>query len=285
MADTPGSSAVVRTSMTKRTSLGNSVMIQSTLKSKEGSVNAILFGQVTIYRSSFSSSNNNEGGSCTQDSATPYTVHPRSKFMGGWNCVNGENQIIVCVWKTEFHFVVFLAAIFIIICAFFLPFQLAFGYEYSIYGTFDGVFWAVLWPIMDFYFFIDLLLNFRLCYYDDGELEDNPSMIFTHYLKTWFAIDFVSVSASVLEVVASGLGIARSVKIIKLLKLLKLLRVARLQKLIDELGDVAHEAKILIRLTKLFISVLGFAHVIGTYITHHPKDSSLISTLFYSFHV
>jgi hypothetical protein len=93
---------------------------------------------------------------------------------------------------------------------------------------------------MDFFFFLDLWVNFRLCYYDDGELISNSAMIASNYLTSWFSIDFISVAASVLEVVASGLGIARSVKIIKLLKLLKLLRVARLQKIIGEPYHVCH---------------------------------------------
>ena len=79
-----------------------------------------------------------------------------------------------------------------------------------------------MWPVMDTFFFFDVILNFRLCYYDDGEMITNTSMIAQQYLHSWFTIDAISVIASVLEVMASGLGIARSVKIVKLLKLLKL---------------------------------------------------------------
>ena len=49
----------------------------------------------------------------TKDKRPPWTIHPKAKFLGLWNA---------------------LSAIFIVNCAFFLPFQMAFSYSYG----FDG---------------------------------------------------------------------------------------------------------------------------------------------------
>lgn len=44
-----------------------------------------------------------------------------------------------------------------------------------------------------FYFAIDMLLNFNTGFYQRGDLVIKRKKIASHYLKSWFTIDFVSV--------------------------------------------------------------------------------------------
>lgn len=184
------------------------------------------------------------------DDRHPWIVFPRSRFMTAWDMVN---------------------AVFIILCALFLPFQISFGYEYGFTSaanhgfppTPDQIFWAICWPIMDTYFFLDMAVNFRLAFPSEGELEQDSGHIASAYMHGWFAIDVMSSISSPLELAASGLGIGRNMRILKLLKLTKLMRLAKLQTIMDHLGDLAADAKLLIGMLKLFLAVSGFAHVIS----------------------
>ena len=47
---------------------------------------------------------------------------------------------------------------------------------------------------VDLMFLLDILINFRTTYLDSetDEIISNPKKIAIHYLKTWFAIDFVA---------------------------------------------------------------------------------------------
>ena len=69
----------------------------------------------------------------------PYIINPGSPFMKFWNVFN---------------------ALFIIVCALFLPWQLAFAYEYRggwAEKQWDQVFWSLMFPIIDTYFWIDIV--------------------------------------------------------------------------------------------------------------------------------
>ena len=47
--------------------------------------------------------------------------------------------------------------------------------------------------VIDLLFICDLILNFFTTYVDDkGDLVTSPKTIRVHYLKGWFAIDFVA---------------------------------------------------------------------------------------------
>ena len=46
--------------------------------------------------------------------------------------------------------------------------------------------------IIDVYFLVDLGINFRTAYTDDGELVTAPHKIAIKYLQTWFILDLSS---------------------------------------------------------------------------------------------
>ena len=85
---------------------------------------------------------------------------------------------------------------------------------------------------------VDLCLNLRTTYYDaNGFRENRPKQITMHYLRGWFAIDFVScLPLGYVEYFTSESAIETSqnnlMKGFRLLKLSKMLRVARIRKVL-----------------------------------------------------
>lgn len=44
-------------------------------------------------------------------------------------------------------------------------------------------------------FLVDIFINLNTSFYEDGELQTDPSIIKTHYIKTSLFFDFVSLGA------------------------------------------------------------------------------------------
>ena len=58
----------------------------------------------------------------------------------------------------------------------------------------NSVSWMVTELVLDFLFFIDIILTFFSAYFDKLDvLVDNRRKIACNYLKFWFIIDFVSI--------------------------------------------------------------------------------------------
>ena len=55
--------------------------------------------------------------------------------------------------------------------------------------------------VMDIFFFVDLFVNFRVGFMDDGELIVDAHTIATKYLSSWFVVDFFSTASSVIQVI------------------------------------------------------------------------------------
>ena len=116
-----------------------------------------------------------------------------------------------------------------------------------------------------------MCLNFRTSYErNTGEVELRPRHIAAHHVRTWFVIDVVS--SIPIELLLSGGGELRSLKIAKASKLLRVLRLLKLTKLlrmlkapraleiIEEYLELSQEqAKGL----KLLIAVFFIAHFIA----------------------
>lgn len=139
--------------------------------------------------------------------------------------------------------------------------------------------------VIDVYFILDLILNFRTGYVvrDGIEIMD-PRQCATHYLKTWFFLDFVSsvppVLDLVLRLIATGLPGASSLKSAKLLKLgrvFKGVKVLRLGKLVrfsdtkspmsDFIDDFLSSSSSLfaLRLVTVLFCALLLAHLLACF--------------------
>lgn len=98
----------------------------------------------------------------------------KNKFLAVWDPESFWKQI----WNL-------LCLLFIIYQVFFVPYRIAFE-------TGNETAWAAFEVIQDFFFIIDLLINFNMGEYEKGEKVMERKQAVIIYLKTWFLIDFVS---------------------------------------------------------------------------------------------
>ena len=69
------------------------------------------------------------------------------------------------------------------------PYGLAFPDELQ-----NSLSFSIFLYVIDFFFFIDIILNYFSAYVDDSEIiVDNFKSIAINYIKTWFFIDFISI--------------------------------------------------------------------------------------------
>jgi hypothetical protein len=132
-------------------------------------------------------------------------IHPRSKFRQRWN-------LLILLLLTYYTFV--------------LPFRVGFGVDTV------GVLFVVE-TLFDITFLVDLYLNFFTGYYEAGVSMDllvlNRNMIAKRYLRSWFALDFVSAFPVdlVLFLMRDDWDIS-AFKLGRLLRMLKLFRLLRI---------------------------------------------------------
>ena len=118
---------------------------------------------------------------------------------------------------------------FVIVCVILLPIEMAY-FDPAPVSLF------VINCVMDAFFVVDIVLNFRTGYWHDGELIMEPALIRTHYLKTAFFLDAVSTLpvdyvALALDGGAGGGGLLRAGKLTRVTKTVRVLRVSRLARL------------------------------------------------------
>ena len=128
-------------------------------------------------------------------------------------------------WKVAWDFFIILLILF---SGIYTPFRIAF-YEQ------DTTFWIVLELVVDAFFLMDILLTFVSAYYDHNEtLIDQRSRIACSYVRSWFAIDVVSVFPLSLIMEGAKLNslgkLARLPRIYRFVKVLKLFRMMKFMK-------------------------------------------------------
>ena len=118
----------------------------------------------------------------------------------------------------------------------------------------DSIEWVIADSVMDFVFFVDIILNFFMAYYDDeDEIVDCRCTIAKSYLKTWFTIDFIAIiPISIILRTDNYNSLARIARLPKLYRLIKMARLARILKVVKERNTVS---KYLNEMFKLSASV------------------------------
>ena len=104
------------------------------------------------------------------------------------------------------------------------PYRIAFT-------TSDQVWWVVTDAVIDFMFFVDILVTFYSAYYtSEYILIDKRATIFCHYITGWFIIDVVSILP--FNYIGSGdlNSIAKLTRVQRLYRLVKVLRFLRMFK-------------------------------------------------------
>ncbi|KAL5254586.1 hypothetical protein ACHWQZ_G014137 [Mnemiopsis leidyi] len=108
--------------------------------------------------------------------------------------------------------------------------------------------------ITDILFVIDLIINFRTTFVNaDGLVILNNKKMALHYLKGWFAVDFVTaIPWQFLQ-----LSVVSSAKTLKLLRYLKLTRVLRMAKVAFHLDEYTKNGPVSLILIIVYFIMLG----------------------------
>lgn len=139
-------------------------------------------------------------------------------------CLISEDSLKKQIWDALVMCLIFFIAIA-------LPYRLAFESE-------DTQFWIVMGYCIDGLFFVDLVLTFLHCYYDEAlNVHVNThKAIAISYLKGWFIIDLISIVPiePILAIFlrAKSIQMNSLVKVGRISKLYKLMRFMRLTKLV-----------------------------------------------------
>ena len=89
----------------------------------------------------------------------------------------------ICKWKVRWDFWIGFLIIYSVMV---IPYRI--GFDVPAEGAGDA-----FDIVVDVFFFIDILVNFRTAYVDEeGNVQTVPEEIAIHYLKTWFTVDFFS---------------------------------------------------------------------------------------------
>lgn len=147
-----------------------------------------------------------------------------------------------------------------------MPFELGFLSE----GNASKVLAAIEVPV-EFFFMLDILLNFRTTYLDSsGHHIKNGKTIAKHYLRTWFSIDLVS--AFPFEQISQGLlpsmeitkvtKVGKALKFIKMWRLLKISKVSTISYLKELLSDymAVSGGRSVVLLISVFVSLIMLCH-------------------------
>jgi len=139
----------------------------------------------------------------------PYLIHPDSRYRLWWDMITAF-YVIYLVWL--------------------VPFSIGFDYWYPSPGI------ATVNTIIDIWFIVDVILNFRTGYVDHGVMVLDSKRIMRNYLQSYFLIDFMAsfpwetvfAANDSLNLKSGGVGSRKSLKLFKYFKLPKLMRISRM---------------------------------------------------------
>ncbi|CAM9123629.1 unnamed protein product [Chrysoparadoxa australica] len=129
--------------------------------------------------------------------------------------------------------------------------------------------WFVWNVMIDCMFFMDMVASFNTAYFAvDESLVVNRKMAAIHYLKGWFAIDFISTVPLdlILSAIVQNSTAVRSAKLaraFRLARLFKLLRLLKMSAFFQEHEQAMPMGQSGVRITKLLVLTMFSAHLIA----------------------
>ena len=128
------------------------------------------------------------------------------------------------------------------------------------FGVLDQWGWTVSDGLVDALFGVDIVLNFMTAFVDKETrtLVVDWRLIWVRYLRSWFAVDFVS---TIPLSSIGGLHVVRVIRLARLLKLLRLLRLSALAKKADVMVDVLGISPVLARVVSILVKIVLMAHL------------------------
>ncbi len=130
--------------------------------------------------------------------------------------------------------------IWVLLLVFFLPLEIGFDW-------YETVTWQkVLFTILDVWFALDILLNFRTGFVNHGTVVMDPKKIASNYLSTWFVVDLLGTLPFEHMIRSAQVSSRKSLKLAKYFKIPKLLRISRVMKYLRNHQYVYDFSKVLI---------------------------------------
>ncbi|CAD8086476.1 unnamed protein product [Paramecium sonneborni] len=175
-------------------------------------------------------------------------------FLYGLHEVSNPNSTFRIFWEL-------ISMIFIFVQMIQIPLVLTYSVELS-----EG--FQAFNQCMDVFFYIDLILNFKLAYYYRGEIIFDRKLIAINYLKLWFWLDFLAVLPydqmfSEDESQTQLFKIVRLFKFIKIIRLLRVLKISKILQKLEESFTLAQTFQAIIQFLKIACMILSIAHWIA----------------------
>lgn len=141
----------------------------------------------------------------------------------------------------------FITVVWVLFLVFIIPFLIGFDWYVEPKGQ------KLFLNLLDIWFAIDIVLNFRTGFIHHGTIIMTPKKIVWNYLTGWFLVDLLGTFP--FEKLIKGEATSRkSLKLIKYFKIPKLLRVSRLMKYV-------HDHKQVYDMFQVFVLLFTFVHL------------------------
>jgi len=129
--------------------------------------------------------------------------------------------------------------IWVLLLVFFIPLEIGFDW----YET--KTWQKVLFTVLDIWFALDIVLNFRTGYINHGTVVMDSKKIASNYLSTWFLVDLLG-TLPFEHLISAQVSSRKSLKLAKYFKIPKLLRISRVMKYVRNHQYVYDFSKVLI---------------------------------------
>jgi CRP-like cAMP-binding protein len=131
-----------------------------------------------------------------------------------------------------------------------------------------GEFWGVLDFFTDFYFLVDIAMNFRLAQrMKTGELETDWKTLSGNYIRSWFFPDLIA--SLPLSIIAPSDGgdasLQKANKLLRIFRVFKLLRLFRLPRILKGLDRNKFFSPSFFRLVRLFVVYFIVVHYVASF--------------------
>lgn len=160
----------------------------------------------------------------------------------------------------------------VLVTCVFIPYQLAFQHDVDVVGS-------IVIYCLDLVFLIDIVLNFRTTYRDNGTEIEDRAMIRGHYLRTMFAIDLLATLPLDLLFLPWMSSDPTAVSMILFFRMLRLLRIVRLFVIFSRWMRQSSTNTGLLRIARLAAVIVLFIHWISCawflvpFMQQFPADS------------
>ena len=142
--------------------------------------------------------------------------------------------------------------------------------------------WLVFDWIIDFFFAMDIFINFRTGFLDEQQiLHTSSPVISKHYMRGWLFIDLVSTIPfdKIVSAFLSSDNDPSSLRSLRLVRIVRLVRLAKLIKLLKQQGQrdisngVLNIDPVFVQIAKLLFTLIFIGHLFGCFFSYITLES------------